>query len=247
MTADGGRAGRAEVDLLGPLEGEPSVSAVAQRLIQVIASGALERGSRLPPERQLAERLGVGRSTVREALAVLDVLGIVTTRHGSGTYVRSTSSSLLSNVIDWGLILDQPRTLDLVELRQDLEAASARHAAERAAAADLEALAACLERMRASVRDPAAFAEADVEFHLLTATAGRNSVIVELLSSVRSLLQVWVARAVAEEADLSGTLREHELVYDAIAIRDPEGAAEAMAAHMASASSRLRRSLRHRH
>ncbi len=219
------------------------MSAVAQRLIEVISSGTLERGSRLPAERTLAASLGVGRSVVREAFAVLDLLGVVTVRHGSGTYVRATSSSLLSNGIDWGLILDQPRTLDLVELRQDLEAASARHAAERAAADDLQRIADCLARMRETLHDPAAFVEADIEFHMLTADAGRNSVIVELLGSVRSLLQVWVSRAVAQEDDLSGTLAEHERVYAAIAQRDGDAAFAAMTAHMHAASTRLRQSM----
>ena len=232
------------VDFLRPIEGGASVSTVAQRLLEAITSGVLERGARLPPERQIAERLSVGRSVVREALAVLDVLGVVTTRHGSGTYVHSTSSSLLSGAIEWGLVLQQPRTLDLIELRQDLEIASARHAAERAAPSDLEDLARCLGRMRAALDDPAEFVDADVEFHLLTANAGRNSVIVELLASVRSLLRVWVSRAVAEESSLSGTLHEHERVFDAIAQRDPEGAALAMTEHMSAASGRLRQSMR---
>lgn len=241
--APDGRAG-ATIDLFAPLPKESSVADVAQALIRVISSGSLTRGSRLPAERQLAERLAIGRGTVREAIAVLDVLGIVTSKHGSGTYVRSTSSTLLASAIDWGLLLDQPRTHDLVELRQDLEAASAGHAATRASGDDLDRLADCLSRMGDSLDDPAAFVEADVEFHLLVANAGRNSLIVELLASVRSLLQVWITRAVAGETDLTGTFQEHEAIYEAIAARDADGAREAMAHHMTVASDRLRRSIR---
>jgi DNA-binding FadR family transcriptional regulator len=105
-------------------------------------------------------------------------------------------------------------------------------------------VAAALDRMRANLGIPEAFAQADVAFHLLTAAASRSSVILELLGRVRYVLQVWVSRAVAVEASLQGTLHEHELVYDAIASRDPKSAPTAMTEHMAAASGHLRRSQR---
>ncbi|MEV0354153.1 GntR family transcriptional regulator [Nonomuraea sp. NPDC050680] len=88
---------------------------IARQLLSQLLSGHLAPGTRLPSERQLSETLGVGRSTVREALKALDVLGIIEVRQGDGTYLRQSTSSLLPSAIEWGLMLGQPQVLDLIE------------------------------------------------------------------------------------------------------------------------------------
>src|SRR3954452_3251534 len=106
---------------LGALPSGTPVSEVARRLMDLFTSGSLEPGTRLPPERHLAATLGVGRSAVREALAALEILGIVDVRPGSGTYLRDGISELLPRTLSWGLMLGAPRTRELVELRGGLE------------------------------------------------------------------------------------------------------------------------------
>src|SRR5690554_6170656 len=91
---------------MGTLSGSTPVSAVAKRLLEIFTRGDIEPGTRLPPERQLSASLGVGRSAVREALAALELLGIVDVRPGSGTYLRGSASELLPQTLSWGLMLD---------------------------------------------------------------------------------------------------------------------------------------------
>lgn len=136
--------------LLRPVVRESSVSEVAKRLLDHLSAGDIKPGTRLPAERQLAEALGVARSSVRGALSALDVLGIIEIRPGSGSYVREGTSEFLPRAINWGLMLGQRRTQDLVEVRTYLEAVSARLAAERATDEDLERLAGHLQHMRAA-------------------------------------------------------------------------------------------------
>ncbi|MFI2783458.1 FadR/GntR family transcriptional regulator [Streptomyces sp. ALB3] len=226
--------------LLRPVVRESSVSEVAKRLLDHLSEGNLKPGTRLPAERQLADALGVARSSVRGALSALDVLGIIEIRPGSGSYVREGTSEFLPRAISWGLMLGQRRTRDLVEVRTFLEGMSARLAADRASEADVERLEGHQERMREAGTDVKAFIDAEIAFHLETADIARNTVLSDILHSVRALLQVWVERAGDIEGTVSGTLSEHEAVLDAVRAGDPEAAEAAMAEHMRRASDRLR-------
>jgi GntR family transcriptional regulator, transcriptional repressor for pyruvate dehydrogenase complex len=227
-----------------PIRRDSPVSQVARRLLDEVRAGGHRAGSRLPSERRLAESLGVGRSAIREAIAVLEVLGLVEVRVGSGTYVRGTISDLLPQAIEWGLMLGERHTRDLVETRRHLEAVTARLAAQRATDADVARLRERLDRMRATADSVAGFTEADVDFHLEVARIAGNTVLRDILHSVRALLRVWIQRAVGADGDTSATLAEHVAVFEAIERRDPDGAASAMEVHMEAASGRLERSLR---
>ena len=215
------------------------VSEVARRMLDLFTSGSIAPGTRLPPERQLAATLGVGRSAVREALAALEILGIVDVRPGSGTYLRGTASELLPQTLRWGLLIGERNTAELLELRSGLEIYVARLAAARGDVADLEGVGAHLERMRAGLSNFKAFARADLEFHDALGRAAGNAMLVDLLHVVRSLLQVYADRAVHDEAGALIAVEEHDAVYRAVAAGDEDAAASAMAVHMATASARL--------
>ena len=212
---------------------------VARSLLDYLVSGGIKVGQRLPAERDLAEAFGVGRSAVREALKSLNLLGLVEIRQGDGTYLKRPESTLLPQVLEWGLLLGERQTLELVEARQGIEVMSARLAALRQDDELLRDLAEILERMRLSQQSPQEFIEADVAFHLRLAKGAQNQVVYDMLSSLSSLLGVWVQRAVHATEELSGTYREHEVVYEAVSAGDPAAAAEAMTAHMISAADRL--------
>lgn len=229
-------------DITAALRALPSgtpVSEVARRLLDLFTSGSIAPGTRLPPERQLAATLGVGRSAVREALAALEILGIVDVRPGSGTYLRGTASELLPQTLRWGLLIGERNTAELLELRSGLEIYVARLAASRGDTGALDAVHAQLERMRASIQDLAAFAKADLEFHHGLGRAAGNHLLVDMLHVVRSLLQVYADRAVHDEAAARVALDEHDAIYRAVRDGDADAAASAMAVHMATASDRL--------
>jgi GntR family transcriptional repressor for pyruvate dehydrogenase complex len=224
---------------IGSLAGGTPVSAVAKRLLEIFTRGDIEPGTRLPPERQLATTLGVGRSAVREALAALEILGIVEVRPGSGTYLRGATSELLPQTLSWGLMIGAPRTIELIEVRGALEIYAARLAALRISDEALERLGRHVEEMRANATNLKAFVEADLQFHAELARSIDNTVLLDLLSSIRSLLRVWVDRAVQQPEEANAAIDEHTAVYAAIASRDPDAAASAMAVHMNTAGARL--------
>jgi GntR family transcriptional repressor for pyruvate dehydrogenase complex len=214
-------------------------SQVARRLLDYILAGTVRPGMKLPSERQLVEALGVGRSVVREALKSLGLLGILEVRQGDGTYVRHLESELLPKVVEWGLLLGEQRTLDLVEARQHIELVTARLAAERRDEADLKAMEEGLDAMQRSRSDAAAFVAADVAFHLAVARAAKNTVLSDVLASVQSLLQVWVTRVIRAAGDSQPSFLEHVPVYKAILAQDATAAVRAMQVHLGAARERL--------
>ncbi len=228
-----------------PIRREPMAAEIARRLVDYLLSGGVEPGSRMPSERQLAEAFGVGRSAVREAIAALNLIGLIEVRHGDGTYLKRPDSPLLPQVVEWGLLLGEQRMADLVEARQKIEVIIAGLAAERRGDDDLAALAHSLSRMEAEAHangDITAFVDADVAFHLQLAAAAGNSALRDVLSSIQALLRAWIGRVIGE-GHRESSYQEHVPILAAVAARDVPGAESAMAAHMQSAAQRLQSAL----
>jgi GntR family transcriptional repressor for pyruvate dehydrogenase complex len=231
-----------------PIRREPMAAEIARRLVDYLLSGGIEPGGRMPSERQLAEAFGVGRSAVREAIAALSLIGLIEVRHGDGTYLKRPDSPLLPQVVEWGLLLGEQRTSDLVEARQKIEVDIAGLAAQRRTDEDITDLTRILARMEAESSDDAevrTFVDADVEFHLRLAETARNSALRDVLSSIQALLRAWIGRVIAEgHRDLS--YHEHVPILEAVRARDVRAAEAAMEAHMQSAAHRLQATLERR-
>lgn len=218
--------------------GSPA-SEVARQLVSLLTAGDLAPGSRLPSERVLAERLGVGRSAVREALAALEILGIVQIRPGSGTYLQGGTSDLLPTTLSWGLMLASNRTRELLEVRSSLERTAAILAAQRATPAQLDELQTYIDRQHQALDDPDAFIDADVRFHVLLARSAGNDVLADLLQSLRSMLSVWVGRRVRTRQATEAAYEEHRAILEALRAGDVLAVQRAMDDHMATASARI--------
>jgi GntR family transcriptional repressor for pyruvate dehydrogenase complex len=224
---------------IGSVPSGTAVSFVAKRLLDYFTSGEIAPGTRLPAERQLATSLGIGRSAVREALAALEILGIVDVRPGSGTYLRGAASELLPETLSWGLMLGAPRTEELIAVRGQLEIFAARTAAERIDDDQLRQLGHHVDAMRENIGSRTRFIEADLKFHLQIAQAAGNQVLLDLLQSIRSLLRVWVERGLERSDDAERALAEHDRVYQALIRRDADAVERAMRDHMTTAQERL--------
>lgn len=223
----------------GSIKGTTAVSEVTRRLLDYFTSGSVEPGARLPPERQLAASLEVGRSAIREALAALEILGVVTVRPGSGTYLRGSVSELLPQTLSWGMLLGAQKTRELIGVRHGLEVQVARSAATAITDRGLAELAGHLRSMKAATADYDTFVAADMRFHQSLAAGADNELLNDILQSVRSLLRVWAERAVHDPGHVELTCREHEAILTALRARDPDAAAAAMHLHMVSAGRRL--------
>jgi GntR family transcriptional repressor for pyruvate dehydrogenase complex len=238
MTSTDG-TGTLNAALGGTIKSSTAMAEVTRRLLDYIASGAIAQGDRLPPERQLSSLMGVGRSAVREALAALEILGIVTVRPGSGTYLSGGTSELLPQTLSWGILLHSDKTRELIEVRHGLEVQAARLAATHASEAARARLAGHTATMERSIDDFDRFVTADMLFHQELALATSNVLLRDLLQNVRSLIRIWVERALDDADHARLTIEEHRAILAAVEARDPKAAADAMDRHMHSAAARL--------
>lgn len=215
---------------------------VTRRLVGYLLSGQLTPGQRIPSERQLAEALAVGRSTVREALKSLSLLGLLEQRVGDGTYLSGSSSDLLPQVIEWGLLLGEKRLEDLLEARYHLEVLLAGWAAQRRSDEQLARLRELIGQMR-EAKDLDSYVQADITFHLELGRASGNHVMANVLSNISSLLGAWASRVIHTAGETRTSLAMHEPILAAVEAGDPDTARQAMTAHMDRATRRLRASL----
>jgi GntR family transcriptional repressor for pyruvate dehydrogenase complex len=145
-------------------ERETVIEMVARRIEDLVRSGELTRGSRLPSEQRLAAMLQVSRGSLREALTGLVSLGLLKARAGDGTYLQPSLTSMASRHLQWMLLLNEIRYMELYELRELLEPAAAGFAARRASREDLDIMRSALEGMKQSTNDPELFVHHEMEF-----------------------------------------------------------------------------------
>ena len=227
---------------LKPIKRQTMSEVVARRVIDVISSGTLKPGDRLPPERDLAAQLQVSRTTVREALKLLTLVGLLEAHRGSGTYVTREYSNFVANSIEWPVLLGADEVDQIVEVREPLELQAARLAAKRANDQDLERIAVYEGLKEIQGRDIERETEIDLAFHEAVAVASHNELLVRLMLSLQTILEQYILQSMRMTEDKNSTFDEHESIHKAILARDPEAAACAMAEHLAI-SKRLARVL----
>jgi GntR family transcriptional repressor for pyruvate dehydrogenase complex len=205
---------------------------VAQQIQGLIRDGLLKPGDRLPPERELAETFQVSRSSLRDAIRVLEVMGLVAPRQGEGTVVRDLSAeSLVSPLAN---ILAHKRELvgELLDLRRILEPPLAARAAARATENEHENLEDILKRQKEKVERGELAIEEDSEFHYAIARAARNSVILKVLDVFMDLLRESRERSLQVDGRLQRSFAGHRRILNAIKRRDARGAEIAMRRHI---------------
>jgi DNA-binding FadR family transcriptional regulator len=212
-----------------------------ERIKAMIAEGSLEPGRRLPTERELAASLGISRSSMREAIRALTVLGVLEARHGSGIYVTGLRAADLLET--FGVVADLSqgeRLVELLEVRRVLESTATALAAARITPEHLAEVEEHLAAMDAT-DDPDRILAHDLAFHRAIAVAAGNetmAAILEGLSTRTFRARVW--RGYQEEGAIARTRREHAAIHRALAARDPEAARAAAAAHVSEVEQWLR-------
>ena len=205
-----------------------------------ILAGMLRAGEQLPPERDLAAQLGVGRSAVREAMRVLQTQGLITssTGPGRGTRIAPAQGSALARIFQLHFALSDTGSGDLTETRVALERSSAALAAQRGTEASLRQLDAIVQAM-ATAETIDAFNQLDTEFHVLTARAGQNQLIADLTVAIRQAVREAIRDASGSLPDWQRfrvqLLREHREILEAIRAGDAAAAASLMEAHIRGA------------
>jgi len=217
---------------------EGSTDQVVAFVRDLIVRGRLRPGDRLPGERELAVQIGVSRPSVRAGLHALAAMGVVRSRHGSGTYIPAGPPALGSEPLSFLAALHGFTRDEMYEARRILEVEAAALAAERATHEHLATLAEEVAGMFANRDNPQLFLLHDINFHRGVADAAKNPIVGTLVGMV-SALYYERRRATAERAsdsDLRDAAEAHRRIYQAIRARDATGARRAMNEHLLQAS-----------
>jgi len=214
-----------------PIYNEAMTARLVRELRSWVYRGLIKPGEQLPAERHLASRLKVSRTSLRQALRALQLMGVLEIRHGSGTYLAKGSENILRQPENLLVPLRGVSFAELFEARRAIEMEAAAGAALRATEGNLRKLNRELELMELNLNDPAAYFRHDLAFHRNIAVASGNSVFLWFIELVcKTIKSAWLARSKTRK--LTETLAEHQTIAKAIEMRDPDGARSAMLKHL---------------
>jgi GntR family transcriptional repressor for pyruvate dehydrogenase complex len=219
-------------DSLTPVVRTTLTADICRKMVSQLIRGTWAEGEKIPAERELCLKLGVGRASLREALKALEIMGMIETRLGDGTYVCKRSD-FFSRPLLWAIASSsEADTRELIEARMLIEVELAGLAAEHATEKNLEELAGHLDRMTKASKTPPEFVQADVDFHLAIGRAASNSILMNALQLIRNLLQQWILGAVAVKGVPEKACAQHQRVLAAIRKKDGAAARREMRKHL---------------
>ena len=215
-----------------PIVRESVAEMVARRILAMISARALKPGDQLPPERDLAESLGVSRPSVREAIRGLAILGVVKSRQGGGAWISALDAQSLLGPLQFFLSLEDVNIKELYDARSLIESDVARRAAVNMTPTQLDALAAIVQAQKATLADARAFRLSDYVFHEAIWEGCGNAFLKRIGESLNVLGLEFRTRASETEGVLEQSFADHALLLAALQVGDPEAAAKAAERHM---------------
>jgi len=216
-----------------PLQKQQTVpEAISAEILALLRQKELKPGDKLPPERELAEMLGVSRPSLREALRALSIMKVIEVRQGDGTYVSALKAEELVEHLEFVFMLDDSTMLQLFEARKIVEVGNVSLAAQRISDEEIAALHNCLEESERSAADPEAFLMADIKLHQLITYAARNPLLERFMASISTLGRASRQKTVFVAGMTTTALEDHRQIVAALEARDPQAAGEAMLRHL---------------
>lgn len=245
---------QADEDLFYKSEKKGNISQLVNRLTMYFADeileGRLKRGDQIESDRELAKKLNVGRSAVREALKVLDVLGMIDIRLGQGTYITSRETNFFSVPLSWSLFLDGTQVKSILQVRGALELRAVQLASQCEDKNKLDKLTDIYYRMQKTFQESKdtdnlqhALQEtlnADIEFHTCIAECSGNPIILSMLTTIRNFLKRVSGTGMVDSEQLQAVVEEHQKLYGAIISGNVDAATQTMMKHLAASMGRYK-------
>lgn len=215
-----------------PIERTTLAAAAFEQLISNVVHGKWKAGERLPAERDLCQQLGIARTTLREALKAMELVGMLESRIGEGTFV-CPRSEFLSRPLLWAFTgTDHAELADLMEARVFMERDLAGLAAERATPEELAHIEATIVVMAEKIVLGESVLDADMAFHLAVARAAHNEVLANAAQLIRSVMKYWIHLKLTMRDVPEMAIVRHKAIYSAIRTRNAESARRLMQDHL---------------
>ncbi|WP_299612938.1 FadR/GntR family transcriptional regulator [uncultured Tateyamaria sp.] len=221
-----------------PVQPDKLSAAVIRQIEQLILRGILRPGERLPPERDLAERMGVSRPSLRDAIGTLQETGLLTAKPGAGVYVADVLGSAFAPALTELFARHDEAVFDYLSFRRDMEGLAAERAARLASDTDLAVVQKVFEKMEAAhpKRNGEEEARLDAQFHMAIIEASHNVIMLHMMRSMYQLLRdgVFYNRQIMfkQRTTRQALLDQHRQINEALQTRDPDAARTAVHAHL---------------
>lgn len=223
-----------------PIERKRLTDQIIEQLLSLLAGGKLKRGDKLPPEPELMKQFGVGRSSLREAMAALSLVGLLEVKPGHGTTVSLSAGDFLTKPLRWGMLMNwRDKLHELVEVRMIIEHAIAGMAAERATKEEIAEIKHHQTQLRASKKVGKKAVQADLAFHAALARASHNSILARFLAELRHPMKNMMEQKASVFMDYDRVAEQHEAIVKAIEGRDIKKAQSTLRDHLEWAGERL--------
>lgn len=224
-----------------PIKKISVVEQAIEKIYDLIRTQDLKTNDRLPPERELSDMLGISRNSLREAIRVLDMLGIIRVDQGSGMVIDATKvSDTVTRHLSFALLLNRDKLRELFEARLVIETECAGLAAERATPGEIAELRAAYADLVESKADRAKGIQCELRLHSLTARIAHNVVLEQILSSLRQILRESRETTVPSSGVTATTVEYQEKIVDAIGRHDKAAARALMHEHLVAVAERVR-------
>ena len=225
-------AGLRRFQVVGPIQEGLMAEQVVLQVREMIRQGSLKPGDRLPPERELAKRLGISRASLRHGLQSLATIGVLTSRHGSGTYIAEGPPALDSEPLRMLAELHHFTPDEMFEARKLLEVGLAGMAAQNAQPEQLATMAEEISEMYATLEDPQQYLVHDIRFHRAVAAASGNQILAALMNMVSTAMYERRRATVERATDLKESVEFHQRIYRFIRAGKANEARAAMNEHL---------------
>lgn len=217
---------------LRPLQKTRLFEVIVEQIQSQIKDGSLKPGEQLPGERELAERLNVSRTAVREAIRTLEMMGCVDIKPGEGVFVKEVKLDDLLKPIKTSISVDKEMILNLLDARDVIEVEAAKRAAVHATEEDIQKMSYTLIQAQKSIEQGGIGLQQDNEFHICVAEATQNPIFVLIMNLIADLLVKSREATLNIPGEPEKTLDDHKEIYQAIACKNPEKASTLMKEHI---------------
>ncbi|ADL13303.1 FadR/GntR family transcriptional regulator [Acetohalobium arabaticum] len=231
------------MSIFKPIKNKRIYQQIIEQIRELITDGTLEPGDKLMSERAMAEELDVSRASIREAFSVLEMLGLIESRPGEGTFIKEMKEDKVVEPLALILAGDTDNVFELIEVRKILEVESAALATKRATEEDIERIGEVIQDMEQDVKEGRLGDQADVKFHIAIVKATHNQMFTKVMYTISDLLIQAIGQSRQKLFTVEGNnemlYKQHKKIYENIAAKKPQLARESMYNHLETTKNEL--------
>ncbi|ARC84294.1 bacterial regulatory s, gntR family protein [Clostridium argentinense CDC 2741] len=232
--------------MFSPIKNTRVYEKVIEQIKEMIVKGTFKKGDKLPSEREMAESLQISRTSIREALRELEIMGLIESRQGEGNFIKNSFENNLLEPLSTIFLLKESNPDEILELRNIIERGSVALAAERITDAELTEMELLLEdSLKSDFKDK--LVDMDINFHYKIAQASKNFLILSILNAISFLIEAFIKdirkNVITKEENINMLIQQHRDILSALKAHDPIAAEKAMLDHLQYVNSQMKKEI----